>query len=222
MQDKPTSAALRLESFFRQYRHLRYKKGETVLYAGDDAPGAFMLVHGYVRLYSISKEGEELTLIVYKPGDIFPMLLAVSNVPNPYYIETVTPCELYRAPKDEFLSFIKSNGDVLFELTKRVLIRLGGLLSRMEYLAFGNAYQKIASILHICAERFGEESGTNIIVQVPLTHKDVANFVGVTRETASIEIKKLERKGIITFRGRHVVVKNLSNLRRESLLEEQS
>lgn len=220
MPHNPISAAGKLESFFRGFRHLHYKKDYTIIHAGDDPPGVFFLLKGYVRLYSISKDGEELTLIIFKPQDFFPIMWAINETPNAYYLETMTACELYRAPREEFVAFMKENSDVEFELLSRILIRLGGLLSRMEYLAFGNAYQKVASIILICAERFGRQERGRVIIQVPLTHKDIANLVGVTRETASIEIKKLERKSLITFHGRHLIVRNQPALRRESLVEE--
>lgn len=220
MLNQTPIAQAKLENFFKQFRHFHYKKGDTLLHSGDEPSGVFYLSKGFVRLYSISKDGEELTLIIFKPEDFFPMIWAINNAPVPYYMEAMTPVEAYRSPHEDFLQFVKANADVLFELTSKILVRLGGLLSRMEYLAFGNAYQKVASIIHICAERFGESADGSITVLVPLTHKDIANLVGVTRETASIEVKKLERKGLITFHGRHVVVKSLANLRRESLLEE--
>lgn len=220
MKNSTVSPIHKLETFFGQFRYLHYKKGAAILHAGDEPPGVFYLAHGYVRLYSISKDGEELTLIVFKPEDFFPMMWAVNDTPNDYYLEAMTTCELYRAPREEFVDFMKQNPDVEFDLMSKILVRLGGLLSRMEYLAFGNAYQKVASIILICAERFGKQVRGRVEIRVPLTHKDVANFIGMTRETASIEIKKLERKNLITFRGRHIIVKNASALRRESLLEE--
>lgn len=126
--------------------------------------------------------------------------------------------ELYQAPRDEFVKFVKANGDVLFELTSRILIRLYGLLRRMEYLVFGNAYNKVASIISICAERFGSVGKDGIEIGVPLTHKDIANLIGVARETASIEIKKLEEEGAIGYLGRHIIVKDMKKLKTASRL----
>ncbi len=214
------SPSVKLELFFKEKRHFSYSKGDTILHAGDEPRGVFYLIRGYVRLYSISKEGEELTLIIFKPQDFFPMMWVINNTPQDYYLEAMTNCELYRAHREEFITFMKRESDVEFDLLGKILTRLGGLLSRMEYLAFGNAHQKVASILLICAERFGTEHKNETVVQVPLTHKDIADLVGVTRETASIEIKKLERKGLIAFHGRRVIVKNKPALRHESLLEE--
>lgn len=204
--------------FFSQFKKLNFKKREMILRAGDEPRGVMYLKKGYVRLYAISREGEELTLIIYKPDDIFPIVWAINDLPNEYHFEAVTAAEVYRAPREKFLIFMRENPNVFFELTSKILIRFKGVLQRMEYLVFGNAYNKVASILLICAERFGGKEGSKIIIQVPLTHKDIANLLGVTRETTSLEIKKLARKGIIDYQGRLIVVKNPRALEKESLL----
>jgi len=211
--------SFQLELFFRDFAQLHYKKGETILRAEDTPTGVYFLSKGFVRLYAVSQKGEELTLIIFKSGDFFPVMWAVNNARTNYYLETMTNVDLWRVPQDKFLVFIKSNPEVFFELTSKILVRFGGLLKRMEYLVFGNAYAKVASIITICAERFGRREKGKVIIEVPLTHSDLASMVGVTRETASIEIKKIEKKGLIGHQGRLIVVKNLKGLRKESLLE---
>lgn len=147
------------------------------------------------------------------------MIWAINATPSNYYLEAMSHVEIQRAPRDEFIKFIKANGDVLFELTSRILVRLGGLLTRMEYMAFGNAHNKVASIISICAERFGHKNTHGeTVVGVFLTHKDIANLIGVARETVSIEIKKLENEGIIGYSGRHIVIKDPKKLRSKSKL----
>lgn len=208
----------KLNKFFAKFKKYYYKKGEVILRAGDSAQGVYFIDKGYVKDYSISKEGEELILIIFKPEDFFPMQWVFNNKPNVHYFEAMTAVELWRCPKEDFIAFLEANPKIFFELTSHILIRMGGIMQRMEYLAFGNAYQKVASIIAICAERFGEKEGEEVVIQVSLTHQDVANLLGLTRETTSIEIKKLERENLITYKGRHLVVKDVSGLKKESLL----
>lgn len=209
----------KLGQFFKKFKKLHFKKGQVIIHPGMTPPGVFYLAKGYVKAYSTSEEGKELTIIIFKPEDIFPYSWAISGIENKYYYETMTAIELCRVPKEELIRFIKENPEVLLTLSNRIIVRMMGLVQRMEYLVFGNAYSKVASILVICAERFGSKDGKNIVIQVPLTHKDIANLLGVTRETVSVEMKKLERKGLINSRGKHVIVRNLKKLEEESLIE---
>ncbi|MDP2632129.1 MAG: Crp/Fnr family transcriptional regulator, partial [Candidatus Curtissbacteria bacterium] len=171
---------------------------------------------GYVKVYSVSRSGEQLTLIIFKPGDIFPVSWAINSTKNEYFAETMTPSVLWRTSVEEFLGFISNKPKVLFELNRRIMERFLGLMRRIEYMVFGNAMDKVSSILLICAERFGEASRGKVIIDVGLTHNEIANLVGMSRETVSIEMKKLEKKGLIVYRGRRIVINNERRLRKES------
>lgn len=207
----------KLDFFFRKYKLLKYKKRDLILHANDTSSSVFFIQSGYIRVYRISEQGEELTLTILKPNDFFPLTYGLNTTPNPYYLEAITPLEFWRAPQEHFLDFIKINPDVYFELTNRILIRLDGVLTRMEYLVFSNAYTKIAATLLVCAKRFGETRGENVVLQVPLTHKDIATLVGITRETTSLEMKKLEHDGYVGRDGRFLIIKNMKRLEKEIL-----
>ncbi len=213
-----TLVSRQLNKFFSKFKKLHYEKDEIILRGGDVPQGIYFIEKGYVKDYSISKEGEELTLIIFKPADFFPMRWVFNNNSNDHYFETMTAVDLWRCPKEEFIDFIQTNPDIFFELTSLIVVRMGGIMQRMEYLAFGNAYQKVASIIMLCVERFGRKKRDGWIIDIPLTHRDVAMLIGMTRETVSIEIKKLERKGIIEHRRHSIFVKNTAKLQKESLL----
>lgn len=208
-----------LSNFFSRFKKLSFKKGETILRANDEPRGVLYLIQGYVKLYSLSKDAQQLTLIIFKPGDFFPIVWAIKGTPNVYFLEAMTNIELYRAPRQKFLKFIKEHSDALLEINSSILTRLEGVLTRMEYAMFGNATSKVASIILISAERFGKKDKNDILIQVPLTHQDIAHLIGVVRETVSIEMKKLENKGLIGYLGKYLVVKNRQRLKEESVLE---
>lgn len=211
----------KLEAFFEEAKLVKYKKKTMILHPNDTPSSVFYIKNGYVRVFRISESGEELTLTILKPKDFFPLTYGINNITNPYYLESITPLELWRAPQEQFLHFMKSNPDIYYELTTRVLIRFDGVLTRMEYLVFSNAYVKVATTLLICAKRFGEGSGEEVIVKVPLTHRDIAALVGITRETTSLEMKKLEREGFLGRSGKLLIVKNVKQLEEKLFLISQ-
>lgn len=202
----------KLEQFFQTSLILTYKKRTLIFHPDDSASSVFYIKSGYVRVYRISEEGEELTLTILKPKDFFPLSYAINRMANPYHLEAITPLEIWKAPQDQFLSFIKTNPDVLYELTTRILVRFDGVLSRMENLLFCNAYVKVAATLLMCAKGFGEDYNGSTLVKVPLTHRDIATLVGITRETTSLEMKKLEKQGFLTKSGRFLVIKDMKRL----------
>lgn len=214
-----TSSLASLDLFFAKSKPFHYKKGEVIFRAGDQPPGIYYLASGYVRVYSFSKSGEELTLIIFKRGDIFPVSWAINAAVSGYYVEAMTEAKLWRVSREEFLEFVRGQPEILFGLMRSMLERFLGLMRRMEYLVFGNAQSKVASILLICAERFGRRVREGTIINVPLTHSDIATLVGLTRETVSIEMKNLRDKGYIGLRRRLLVITNARGLVRESQID---
>lgn len=213
----------KLENFFSQFKSIKYKKGETILRAEDVPQGASQILSGYVKMNSLLADGRELTLNIFKPGSFFPMMWAISNMENSYFFYAMTDVELRRAPKDSLVDFIKKNPDVLFDLTNRILIGLNGLITNFEHIISDNAYSRVISALFILAKRFGEKTGkNNIVIGLPLTHSDIANIAAITRETASIAIKKIERKKIISKQGRLFRIDSMEKLKEEFLMNNKA
>lgn len=211
-------ALAKLTVFFSKSKLISYKKRSIILRSDDTPSGIFYVKKGFVRQYLLSSEGQEFTTVIYKPGDLFPIRWAITSTPIRSYFEALAPVELWRVPREQFLDFMKTQTDVYFKIVSRILNRLDAMVERMEHLAFGNAAAKVASVLLIATERFGKKAGRTFIISLPLTHKDIASMLGMSRETVSIEIKDLERKDIIGYRKRLIVVKNLKKLRQEAMV----
>jgi len=101
----------------------------------------------------------------------------------------------------------------------RLTARFEGVLTRMEYLVFGTASQKLASIILILAERFGERRNGSIYVKAPLTHKDLASLVGITRETTTLILSEFVKKDYIIFSNKHIIIRNPGAFRKRSLID---
>lgn len=209
----------KIDTFFKTGQLMKYKKRDLVFNAQDMSSSIFYVKSGYMRVYRITEQGEELTLTILKPADFFPLTYGINNIRNIYYIEAITKSELWKAPQEQFLEFIKANPDVLYDLTNRIMVKFDGVFARMEYMVFSSAYIKVATTLLICAKKFGEQYGDDMIVQVPLTHRDISTLVGITRETTSLEIKRLEKLGYLGKTGKLFVIKNMKRLEEKLLFE---
>lgn len=213
----------KLGDFFSSFKPFHYRKGEVIIHAQDSPQGIYYVNSGYIQMYSIFEDGRELILNIFKPTSYFPMMWGISNVPNIYYFRTMVPTVLRRAGREKVLNFLNENPDELLKLTRRILIGLDGLLINIQHLLSGDAYHRVTSALLLCARRFGEKIDESaILVKLPLTHQDIANLVAVTRETASVEMKRIERKKLISYNNRLIVINNIRRLERESLIDKDS
>jgi CRP/FNR family transcriptional regulator len=86
----------------------------------------------------------------------------------------------------------------------------------MELLKLGSACQNVAYIIDLCARQFGVKTGNAITIDLPLAHKDIASMVGITRETVSLEMKKLEQLGLITYKRNSITIKDIDLFKRKT------
>lgn len=208
----------KLYKFFSQFNTISYSKGETILRFGDFAQGVYFLKSGYAKLNSVSQDGKELTMVIYKPGEFFPVVWTFfGQKPSIYSYEAITDSQILRAPREKFIEFINADKEISLEVTKGIIRRFQTALRRMQYLTFGNASAKLASILLICCRDFGIEKNNEVEIQIPLTHKEIASLVGVARETVSLELKKFDRKGLIGYNNRLVVIKDKEGLEKKAI-----
>jgi CRP/FNR family transcriptional regulator len=205
----------KFEAFYTQFTPRSYKKGEMLIRSDDDPQGIFCLTKGYVRQYIISKAGIELTLQILQPISYFPMVWAINGTPNVYNFEALTDIEVGRAPRDEVINFIKDKPKIIFELMSELLEDHVEALTRVEHLVFSDAYRRVISVLLYIAKHFGENDGKQTLVAHRFTHQDIATLVGVVRETASNEMEKLEKKGLVEYSNHLMIFKSIKNLELE-------
>jgi CRP/FNR family transcriptional regulator len=205
-----------VEEFFSSYTPLKFKKGDTIIRAGDEPNGVMYLVGGHVRMYALSPSGDVVVLHVFAPGSFFPMLWAIAEAENRYYFDAATATEVYRAPKADVLAFFSRHPEVLFDLTRRLLSGMAGLLMRLESLVFGEASVKTALLLLHFAKHFGEREEGGIVLRVPLAHREIASWIGTTRETASLQMEQLKKEGIIKYKGRTIIITDMESLKKKS------
>lgn len=202
----------KVDAFFEKHKRQTYKKGELLIRADDDPAGIFYLTQGIVRQYAITKDGDEQTVTLYKTPSFFPMMWALANLPNTYYFEAMTQVTVWRAPKDDVLAFLRAEPDVLLDLTTRLYRGMHGLLTRIQYLQTGNAMANIVFAILNTAHRFGEHQSSNKATTLRITHRELAALTGLTKETISREMTKLEAQGLVKNTNHVVTIPNIKLL----------
>lgn len=205
----------RVHEFFNKHTLLTYKKGEMILRAEDSPHGVSYIEKGIVRQYVINRLGETLILQAYRPGAFFPMTWVVCDLPNRYFFEAATPVAIRRAPKEHVVRFLDDNPEVLADFTKRLLTGVNGLWSRVEQLVLESAYTKTILLVLYYASKFGQKDDRGVMLELSPTHKEIAAWIGTTRETVSIQVEALKKKNLLKVRGRQLIVPSLAALEKE-------
>jgi CRP-like cAMP-binding protein len=202
-----------LLKFFNKYKLNTYKKGQIIFKPGEKLPGILFDKNGYVRIYTISKDGKEITLPMLKPLFFCSLVDSLLGKENKYYIEAISQVELWTAPEDEFMSFIKTDPNLYETINKVMFSDFMDLTNNVEQLIFGDAYTKIAALIYSMSEKFGETKGKETIIGFNTPHRMLASMTGLTRETVTLQILKLQKEGYVYSKGRRIVVKDMNKLK---------
>ena len=203
------------EFFKEQSKPLCYRKGEFIIRPDSPPTGIFYIEKGFVRVYFLTGDGEEKIHIIYKADEIFPMLWAVSGEQKHLFYEAMGQVILRRVSKEEFLKFIQQDSQVLTELIRRLATVFNVFTNRVHNLEITKAYPRVIARLLFLAQRFGEKEGSSVKIVAPIKHKDIASSIGLTRETTSRELEKLEARGFITSDKQFLVIKSIKKLEEE-------
>lgn len=197
----------KIEDFFSQYKSHSYKKHETILFGNEEPQGTYYIAKGAVRSILAASDGRELTITLLNSQDIFPIIWTLYDTNPPRHtFQAIIDTEIRRAPRGEYLNFVKENPDVFEYNVRKVLRRLTSASDRLEIALLGNARERVASVLLFIAENLGKTEANMKLITVPLTHQEIADMVGISRETATIEMDKLQKEGFILYRGRELMV----------------
>lgn len=209
----------KIKEFFSVYPVNNYKKGEIIIKPSGKINENYYLQKGLVRMYILSEEGEEITLHIFRPGTFFPIMLSMNNVSNKYYFEAIDKVEIRKAPLENIIKFLHEDTEVLYDLTSRFASAINGFLLRIESMTFEEAYRKMANLFLYLADRFGEKQGEDIVITIPLGHKDIANWIGIRRETVSRQFEKMQKDGIVVSSNKQLVIKDLKKLQTAGTLD---
>lgn len=201
----------KLIEFFSEFKLHKYKKGEILYRQGDYIHDVAFIKSGYVRLYTVLSSGREVTINLFKPVFIITLMYSLQDRESPYFMEAVTEVEIWKAPKTRVLDVIKEDVDVTLEILSHSFKVLDKVLENVEDTS-GSAGQKVASLLLSLAKASVSKRGIAEI-EFSMTKRVIASLAGITRETATLEIKKLEGKGLLRLERDKVIILSLTKLR---------
>lgn len=210
------SVAAKVENFFTRYPKKTFLRGQLLITPKKSPDGIYCITVGVVRCVAVSKQ-KELTINVYKPISFFPMFLVMNGKPDRYAYEALTGIESYCAPIADVKQFIETEHDVAYDLLKRIYKGLDGYFLRMESLLSGNAQTRVAATIYVHAQRFGKVLERHQ-TEVRLTHQQIASQSGLTRETVTRELKIMQGKDVVCYRGRSLIIPDLRRLEQEIFL----
>jgi CRP/FNR family transcriptional regulator, cyclic AMP receptor protein len=194
--------------FIRQFPTQQFVKGEILLSEGETADTLLALRSGFIKVTSISDSGVERLLWIAGRYDIAPTeQLFSARGSLRYFYTALTDGEVYRIHKAEFLAYAKQSPQLMTEIATSMSVHYDDLLNRVDAIEQTTVRDKLIHTLYYLAGRLSADESVDIYaLGLRLTHSDIADMIGSTRETTSLELTKLrDDRGINYDRTRFVI-----------------
>ena len=173
------------------------KKGTLILNPTNPIEALFFLKKGQVRLYRMNSNGKQFTVDILVDGNIFGETSSVSLTDEHVYAEAMTDTYLCILGKKEFENFIEKNPKIALKFINILSTRLKEIYSMSEKIALGDVKYRLLYLLLKLSEKSGKRKKEWQTIDIKVTHQDIANMIGSTRETTSSLISQLKKEGII-------------------------
>jgi CRP/FNR family cyclic AMP-dependent transcriptional regulator len=188
-----------------------YPRGKVISQPSDPPDTIYLIKEGRVKLCRYSASGREQILSLLERGDIFGerSLVGASTEAHCEAFEDTLICVLRRR---DFEDLMQSKPELALRVMKVLAERLRQAEEAIENLAFRDVPGRLATTLAGLAEAYGEPHGEGRRLVLRLTHQDLANMIGATRETVTTVLTRFRDEGLITMDGRRIVIQDLDRL----------
>jgi CRP/FNR family transcriptional regulator, global nitrogen regulator len=180
----------------------RFEPKDTIFTPGDPDDQLYFLLSGAVRLYKIYGDYKEATTALLKDSGVFGKLNLVEGRWQDVFAEAVTEARVASIQKAALERVIKSDPEFALRLFSSLSERLRQSDEVIESLLHREVSTRLATLLVNLGERFGEDD----LIDVRLTHQDLANMIASTREAVSKVMSELQRDGVIETRNRRIAI----------------
>jgi CRP/FNR family transcriptional regulator, cyclic AMP receptor protein len=186
-----------LVNLFTEGTKLTYKRSEYIIRPGELPNNVFFIESGLVKAFNISKYGEENLLIIRKDQEVFPLIWALTGQEREIIYQAMTPTIVRRIDRQKYLDYLHSHPSAMLPILDMVTEMYRIHSERILNLEYRTVRERLVSFLLTMSHRFGQEVEEGLMINVPLRHQDIASSINASRETASRELAKLEKKNLI-------------------------
>ena len=174
----------------------------TILREKEKSDSLYIILYGKVKIYVSEDDGTEVILNIQGRGDCFGEMSLLDEAPRSASVMTMESTRLSIMTKAAFRDCLLAHPDIAFNLIRLLTQRVRALTQNVRNLALLDVYGRVArTLLHLATA-----SGDKLIVEQKLTHQEIANMVGASREMVSRILKDLANKGYIKVDRKRITI----------------
>ncbi len=182
----------------------KFKKNEVILHEEDTSEYMYIILSGKVKVLQVTEEGRETILAFHGSGDFFGEMSLIDGKTVPASVAAIENSEVAIISKNDFYALLFVQNKVLVQLLRIFCARIRGAYERIQILSFNNAAQRVKTLLMMLADMNGQVTEKGTMLNIKLTHQNIADMTGITRETVTRILNKAQKDGDIFFEGKTI------------------
>lgn len=191
-----------------------FPKGALLFVEGQPCAGLFVICAGKAKLTASSLQGRSVIVRVAGAGEILGLSAVMSETPYEVSAETLQPTEVNFLPQEEFLRFLRHYGEVSVRMAQYLSQELQRAYHQMARIALApTAKAKLAGLLLDWARSENSSRADSASFHLWLTHEEIGQLIGTSRETVTRLLNQLRRHGLIKTNGSVVTLTDPQQLR---------
>ncbi|MEO7133514.1 MAG: Crp/Fnr family transcriptional regulator [Vicinamibacterales bacterium] len=185
-----------------------YRKNRLVFRAGERSTHVYVLESGVVKVFEMSDLGRDTILWFCLPGEIFGLAEAVAGGWRGVSAQACEQSTLLSVPGDQFRQYLATHPQASMLCLQALSARLRGLGHVLVNFVSDDVHTRIGKLLLRLGARYGSRVGTEIILQIPLTHQAISDMVGAARPTVSSALGDFKRKGVLSIDSHRIRIES--------------
>jgi CRP/FNR family transcriptional regulator, cyclic AMP receptor protein len=209
-----------LQAFEKIKYATAYPEGAILFMEGQAPRGILVLCKGHVKLSLSAKDGKTLIFKIAEPGEVLGLSAIVSGKPYEFTAETMGPCQVNFVKREDFLRFMKENSDACFKAAEQLSLKYNNACHELRSLGLSHsAGEKLAKLLLEWSSRYDESKKVEPGVRLPLTHEEIAQMIGTSRETVTRLFADLKKRHIAQWKDSALLIRNKNALEALAITE---
>lgn len=173
----------------------RYKKGSVILVEDDSRNYMYVIFSGKIKVVRTSESGKEQILVIRKRGDFFGEITLLDGKSQPATIIAMEDATVGMISKKDFERYFMANEQVLKEIIVMLCARLRESWMMLRVLGLHDAEERLRAVLDFIGSLYGVKDQRGLIIPFKMTHREIADYAALTRETVSRLLSRLNQTG---------------------------
>ena len=188
-------------------------KNSYVYHPGDLSEVLFILKEGRIKIGNYSDDGREVIKTIVQPGELFgEMGLAGEVKRNEFALTMKEECSFYMIYVADLKQVMQNNSELSLRLIARIGTRIRRTESRLESIIFKDSRTRVVEFIKDMVDKVGRVYGDEVLLEHFLTHQDIANLTGTSRQFVTSVLNELKRDKIIKFDRNTILVSDTKGL----------